>query len=717
MIIIEKRNPLIPKNKKMDWIKNIKNIFSIKKAFVETSWNWIDDWLFVDLFNEYSSRDLHKLSKTDYLNFYKWRCFVAVWTIAQAVSQLDRQVTDGKWKPINDPLLDLISDEFLLNVVSYMKLNGWVYIWKNMVWNKVVNLHILRPDLVHAILNDTKTAIDHYDYNYSPNKKKRFEVDEIISIQNFNPLYPYPLNIDWLSDVQAIATAIDADYQASKWNWKFFYNNASVDGVLETEQNLSPENVEKIQNKRDQKYRWTDNAHKIWILTGGLKYRAVNPSQKEMDFVESRRFNRDEILWFFKVPKAMIGLWEWNGNNLNVRAYEQIFARQVVKPLAKRIARSLNYELFGEWKWFEFVNIVPNDLEQTRQDWLANWMTLNEFRATRNLPPVKDGDKLRSAYILGAYGAWSDAWNQDQEVVDLDKEFEQPIMKNLELKKKIDWIIEKSIKEKTRWTEEYNQKYRERKMERNNKFDQLYLDKIEKIFEKQQKEILSEYKTRYKENVKEWKSIKIDKKAEMKFPLLSIEKRALIYYQFLKETQNELVKTEAEQALIEVWLVHDFVISDSLEKQLMKNIQKFAWSIDTDTNKKLQNNFEKILSEWLSFDQGKDLLLETFTELKTSRAELIVRTETVRAWNWGSELWRKESGVVEKKQRYTALDERVCEYCWPMNWKIVWLWENYFDKWDVLIWVNGGEMKLDYSATPYPPLHCNCRCVILPVIE
>jgi hypothetical protein len=38
----------------------------------------------------------------------------------------------------------------------------------------------------------------------------------------------------------------------------------------------------------------------------------------------------------------------------------------------------------------------------------------------------------------------------------------------------------------------------------------------------------------------------------MKFPLLSIEKRALIYYQFLKETQNELVKTEAEQALIEV---------------------------------------------------------------------------------------------------------------------------------------------------------------------
>lgn len=700
----------------MDWIKNIKNLFSTKKWFVETNSHWIDDWLFVDLFNEYSSRDLHKLSKTDYLNFYKWRCFVAVWTIAQAVAQLDRQVTDGKWKPINDPLLDLISDEFLLNVVSYMKLNGGVYIWKNMVWNKVARLDILRPDLVHAILNDTKTSIDHYEYNLTPNKKRRFEVDEIISIQNFNPRFPYPLNIEWLSDVQAIATAIDADYQASKWNWKFFYNNASVDGVLETEQNLSPENVEIIQNKWDQKYRWTDNAHKVWILTGGLKYKPVNASQKEMDFVESRRFNRDEILWFFRVPKAMIWLWEWD-NALNVRAFEQIFAKQVVKPLAKRIAWALNYELFGEWKWFEFVNIVPNDLEQTRQDRLANGITLNEFRATRNLPPVKDGDKLRSAYIMWSYGAGSEAWNQDQEVVDLDKEVEKPIMKDLCLKKKIDWIIEKNIKEKIRWTEEYNQKYWETKMERNNKFDQLYLDKIERVFEKQQKEILAEYKKRHKENVVEWKSVKVDKKAEMKFPLLSIQKWALIYYQYLKSTQDELVKTEAEEALIEVWLVQDFVISETLEKQLMKNIEKFAWSIDIDTNKKLQSNFEQILSQWLSFEEWKELLLETFTDLKTTRAELIVRTETVRAWNWWSELWRKESGVVEQKERYTALDERVCEFCWPMNWKIIWLWENYFDKWNVLIGADWHEMKLDYSATPFPPLHPNCRCVILPVIK
>jgi phage portal protein BeeE len=102
-----------------------------------------------------------------------------------------------------------------------------------------------------------------------------------------------------MPDVQAIATAIDADYQASKRNRKYFYNNASVNAVLESEKDISQDGIDKIVAKREAKYRGTDNAHKVGVLTGGLKYKPVNPSQKEMDFVESRRFNRDEILGFF----------------------------------------------------------------------------------------------------------------------------------------------------------------------------------------------------------------------------------------------------------------------------------------------------------------------------------------------------------------------------------------------------------------------------------
>lgn len=688
----------------------IKNIFS-RKSFESTE--AMQDWLRVNIFDEYSSRDLHKMSNTDYLNFYKGRCYVAISTIAKSVAWLDRQVTDGKGTPINDRIFDLITHDLLINIVSYMKLNGACYVRKNKVWNQVLDLQVLRTDLVTPILNATRTKIDYYEYDLWQWHKTHFDPDEIITFMNFNPLYPYPLNYKWMSDVEWIATAIDADYQASKYNWKFFYNNANVDGVLETDQNLSQEVVQQIQTKRDQKYRWTDNSQKIWILTGGLKYRSVKNNQKDMDFVEWRRFNRDEILWFFGVPKAMIWLGEW-WEALNVRSFERIFAKRVVEPLAKMIAEKLNNELFGDWVRFEFVNVIPSDLNETRQDRLANAMTLNEFRASRNLPPVADGDKLRSAYIMGAYGAWSDDWNAEQQVVDLDddKGFLWSRI-NPELKNKIDWIIEKKVKENIRWTEEYNEKYWKQKMQRNNKFNDRYFELIQKIFAKQEKEILKWYSERYKENQKSFST-----KATKTFPLLNIAKRQMIYYNVLKDTQDNLVKTEAQNALIEVGLFdQNFELSKTVEKELKKNIYKFAGGIDNDTNKQLTKDFEKIIKDWLSFDDWRELILWTFKELTTTRADKIVRTETVRAWNFGSELWRKQSGVVEKKQRYTALDERVCEYCWPMNWKIIWLGENYFEKWDVLIGAEWWELKLDYSDVPYPPLHPNDRCVILPVVE
>lgn len=688
----------------------IKNIFS-RKSFESTE--AMQDWLRVNIFDEYSSRDLHKMSNTDYLNFYKGRCYVAISTIAKAVAWLDRHVTDGKGTPINDRIFDLITHDLLINIVSYMKLNGACYVRKNKVWNQILDLQVLRTDLVTPILNATRTKIDYYEYDLWQWHKTHFDPDEIITFMNFNPLYPYPLNYKWMSDVEWIATAIDADYQASKYNWKFFYNNANVDGVLETDQNLSQEVVQQIQTKRDQKYRWTDNSQKIWILTGGLKYRSVKNNQKDMDFVEWRRFNRDEILWFFGVPKAMIWLGEW-WEALNVRSFERIFAKRVVEPLAKMIAEKFNNELFGDWVRFEFVNVVPSDLNETRQDRLANAMTLNEFRASRNLPPVADGDKLRSAYIMGTYGAWSDDWNAEQQVVDLDEDKGFLWSRiNPELKNKIDWIIEKKVKENIRWTEEYNEKYWKQKMQRNNKFNDRYFELIQKIFAKQEKEILKWYSERYKENQKSFST-----KATKTFPLLNIAKRQMIYYNVLKDTQDDLVKTEAQKALIEVGLFdQNFELSKTVEKELKKNIYKFAGEIDNDTNKQLTKDFEKIIKDWLSFDDWRELILWTFKELTTTRADKIVRTETVRAWNFWSELWRKQSGVVEKKQRYTALDERVCEYCWPMNWKIIWLGENYFEKGDVLIGAEWWELKLDYSSTPFPPLHPNCRCVILPVVE
>lgn len=68
----------------------------IKSYFMGSSAEGKDDGLRVNLFSEYSSKDLHELSKKDYLNFYKGRCFVAVSTTAKRIAGLDRHVVDSK---------------------------------------------------------------------------------------------------------------------------------------------------------------------------------------------------------------------------------------------------------------------------------------------------------------------------------------------------------------------------------------------------------------------------------------------------------------------------------------------------------------------------------------------------------------------------------------------------------------------------------------------
>jgi len=115
------------------------------------------------------------------------------------------------------------------------------------------------------------------------------------------------------------------------------------------------------------------------------------------------------------------------------------------------------------------------------------------------------------------------------------------------------------------------------------------------------------------------------------------------------------------------------------------------------------------------------------------RALTIARTETIRSSNAGAEESYRQAGV-ERKEWYTALDERVCPFCGEMHGSVIAIGTNYFGKGDTMvvelpddalaILPEGAEQKgrlltmvMGYSDVGYPPLHPKCRCTLLPVIE
>lgn len=193
--------------------------------------------------------------------------------------------------------------------------------------------------------------------------------------------------------MSAIAIQAEMDRVANKWNWNFFKNGTTLGSMLMTDQEMKPENKEIIIQKWKAQFQGVNNAHAVAILDKGLKYQAMNISKKELDFVESKRFTRDEILAIFKIPPAVVGITE-NANKASAQVSIETYFRICISPLATQIAQVITENLFQGVGKFEFVNVVPTDVELLKVDMDSGAITINEYRKARGYAPIQGGDVL-----------------------------------------------------------------------------------------------------------------------------------------------------------------------------------------------------------------------------------------------------------------------------------------------------------------------------------
>lgn len=138
----------------------------------------------------------------------------------------------------------------------------------------------------------------------------RFDKKEIIVIMNFNPLQAYPYITSGMSDLQASALSVDTERAQSLYNWKTFENGANPGGVISTEKDLQPEQVERMTTAWYNKFKGVNNANKLAVLTQGATFSATSLTPQDMAYIEGKKLTRDEILAIFKVPKAVLGIGE-----------------------------------------------------------------------------------------------------------------------------------------------------------------------------------------------------------------------------------------------------------------------------------------------------------------------------------------------------------------------------------------------------------------------
>ena len=102
-----------------------------------------------------------------------------------------------------------------------------------------------------------------------------------------------------------------------------------------------------------------------------------------------------------------------------------------------------------------------------------------------------------------------------------------------------------------------------------------------------------------------------------------------------------------------------------------------------------------------------------------NRAQTIARTESARAYTDGQNAAWEASGVVKGKT--WLVSPYACEFCEAaakeFGEKSVGVKDAFYERGATITGASGATMALDFDDTSGPPLHPNCRCSLLPVID
>src|SRR5205823_7588037 len=162
----------------------------------------------------------------------------------------------------------------------------------------------------------------------------------VLHLRLFNPLDDYY----GLSPLEAAAKSIDVHNAAGAWNKAVLDNAARPSGALvfkagETA-NLTAEQHARLKEELESTFQGSANAGRPMLLEGGLDWKPMSLSPKDMEFIETKHTAAREIALAFGVPPMLLGI---PGDNTfaNYAEANRTFWRQTVLPLVQRTAEAL----------------------------------------------------------------------------------------------------------------------------------------------------------------------------------------------------------------------------------------------------------------------------------------------------------------------------------------------------------------------------------------
>lgn len=174
-------------------------------------------------------------------------------------------------------------------------------------------------------------------------KNSDYTIENTIQLSYINPAQP----VSGIGPLQAVAKAVDSDVAQQGWNVAAMQNRGVVEGVFTFQESLDDTQANTIMKRIMDKFRGWRNARKPLVIGSNAKYTRMSLTAAEMDFLESRKFNRDEIFVIFGIPPQLGGSLEASTYN-NFSESMRIFWEMTLIPLTNMMAAQLTQSFDNE---------------------------------------------------------------------------------------------------------------------------------------------------------------------------------------------------------------------------------------------------------------------------------------------------------------------------------------------------------------------------------
>lgn len=353
----------------------------------------------------------------------------------------------GKERAIDNNLYHLLHDEpnkemssFIFRETLMTHLLLWGNAYAQIIRNgkgEVIALYPLMPNKMQVDRDENGEL--YYIYTRSSDEAKTME-GVTVYLTPRDVLHIPGLGFDGLVGYSPIAmakNAIGLAIATEEYGAKFFANGAAPSGVLEHPGTIK--DPSRLRENWNSTFGGSANSGKVAVLEEGMKYTPISISPEQAQFLETRKFQIDEIARIFRVPPHMVGDLEKSSfSNIEQQSLE--FVKYTLDPWVIRWEQSLSRALLNEdekrkyFFKFNLEGLLRGDYESRMSGYATarqnGWMSANDIRELENLDkiPAEDGGDL---YLIngnmlplnkaGAYANKEKEDTADEEILEMDK--------------------------------------------------------------------------------------------------------------------------------------------------------------------------------------------------------------------------------------------------------------------------------------------------------